>query len=99
MSRKKVRKTKKVEFYYCTFQNMRVYYDYTELSKTQFEGDIKMTDLRILHLAYVTAVNNWAKECEHATADPNNSYSKARERRAWNELKEIEVLIKEEESK
>lgn len=59
---------------------MRVYYDYTELSKTQFEGDIKMTDLRILHLAYVTAVNNWAKECEHATADPNNSYSKAREK-------------------
>ena len=96
MSRKKVRKTKKVEFYYCVFQNMRVYYDYTELSKTQFEGDIKMTDLRILHLAYMTAVNNWAKECEHATADP---YSKARERRAWNELKEIEALIKEEESK
>ena len=77
---------------------MRVYYDYTELSKTQFEGDIKMTDLRILHLAYVTAVNNWAKECEHATADPNNSYSKARERRAWNELKEIEDLLKIEES-
>lgn len=41
MSRKKVRKTKKVVFYYCTFQNMRVYYDYTELSKTQYEGDLK----------------------------------------------------------
>ncbi len=55
-----------------------------------------MTNIRVLHLAYAAALNNWDREYSLAKVDPNN---KSRERRAWNELKEIEALIKEEESK
>lgn len=58
-----------------------------------------MTMTRILHLAYATAVNNWARECDFSTAEPNNPYAKAKEKRAWDELKEIEALMRKEESK
>lgn len=58
-----------------------------------------MTQIRILNLAYAAAVTNWARATDCSTADPNNPYAKARERRAWTELKEIEDLLKKEESK
>lgn len=55
-----------------------------------------MTKIRVLHLAYATALQNWDREYNLLKVDPNN---KTREKRAWNELKEIEALIKEEETK
>lgn len=58
-----------------------------------------MTQLEILNLAYTAQVNIWAKEDEHAKALIENEFANARAEKAWNKLKELERMIREEEEK
>lgn len=55
-----------------------------------------MEQKRILELAYRGAVDIWNKEDERAAElNYDNCYVNAREKKAWEELKEIAKMLKE----
>ena len=53
-----------------------------------------MTQERILQLAYNAQLEIWAKEKDILDKLPDNKISKYREQKAWNDLKEIEKMMK-----
>lgn len=58
-----------------------------------------MTYERLVKLAYNGALERWGNENDKLNKDPNNNITKLHERSAWNELQEIEKILKEIENK
>ena len=58
-----------------------------------------MTNERILNLAYDRALEIWGNEHDKLNEQPDSLMAQIREKRAWEELKEIENLIKKQENK
>lgn len=54
-----------------------------------------MTNERLIKLAYSAALENWGRENEKLIKDPNNNITKFHERRCWEELLELEKMIKD----
>lgn len=52
-----------------------------------------MTQERILRLAYDAALMLWGNERERLELDPDNEISQHRERKRWEELKQVEALL------
>lgn len=52
-----------------------------------------MTQERILELAFDAVLNIWHEEHKRLKENPNNAIRIARERRAYEEMKEIQNLI------
>lgn len=53
-----------------------------------------MTQERILELAHEALLMKWGRFNEELKEMPENRVRKARERKAWQELEEIEKMIK-----
>ena len=53
-----------------------------------------MTQIRVLTLAYDAALDRWGREYDRLKADPDNEITQHRERRSWEELQEVQHLLK-----
>ena len=58
-----------------------------------------MTQLKILNLAYMGALECWARENDRLKQDPSNSITQAREAKLWAELEEIRDMAIAEEAR
>ena len=56
-----------------------------------------MTELRILQLAKDGALERWSREQERLKRNPDNDLTKLREQRAWEELREVEKMLRKAE--
>ena len=59
----------------------------------------RMTQLKILNLAYMEALNKWGKEFEKLQKNPSNEFTKAREEKLWAEVEEIKNMVIAEETR
>lgn len=58
-----------------------------------------MTNTKILNLAYQAALENWEREKERLERNPDNPYTKAREKARWDEVTEIQSMLMAEDLK
>lgn len=56
-----------------------------------------MTELRILQLAKAGALERWSREQEILKRNPDNDLTKLKEQRAWEELREVEKILRKAE--
>ena len=58
-----------------------------------------MTQLKILNLAYMAAMEKWGKEFENLRQNPSNEITQAREKKLWAEAEEIKNMVIAEEER
>lgn len=56
-----------------------------------------MTELRILQHAKKGALEQWSIEQERLERNPDNDLTKFKEQRAWEELREVEKMLRKAE--